>query len=634
MLVKMTKIEIVGPQRHFSATVDILYSLGILHLEGISESTSHQNLAVNDVPLSSKELESRRALQELYSRINGLLLILPGAGIDRSRPEEHEGGDPKALLPDLDDLEKTIRSLSDRKVSLEEKISVVSRDQRVMEVFAPLVANIKGTRNFEMTGLTIHREQRQVIPLLKAELLRLTKGEFELFSQDLDKETTVVLILYRKEFADGVNNLLFQKQISEIALPSDLRDRPFHEALVTLHALRDSLPRDLGTVVADLQALAGKHRTRIEAARDGVLDSLSKFQAYQKFGSTRYTFVICGWVPTDSLDDLSQRFSRAFRDDLLINRLEMREEEASRVPVALANAYALRPFEVLLSLMPLPKYGSIDPTPFLALFFPLFFGMMLGDVGYGLIGLGMVALARWKWGKNLMVKKATTVFSVACLFAIAFGFLYGELFGDFGHKVLHLKPLWRDRTEPEAIMSLLIFSVALGAFHILIGYVLGIIQAIREKSAHHVIDKVAMLMALSGIFFLVGWAAKFLPQEFMSTGAVLLIIALPVLVWADGFIAPIEVLSVVGNILSYARLMAIGLSGAVLAMVANKFGGIIPNIFLAAIVVLLMHALGLAMGLFSPSIHALRLHYVEFFMKFYKSGGIKYNPFSRTGGMQ
>jgi V/A-type H+-transporting ATPase subunit I len=69
-------------------------------------------------------------------------------------------------------------------------------------------------------------------------------------------------------------------------------------------------------------------------------------------------------------------------------------------------------------------------------------------------------------------------------------------------------------------------------------------------------------------------------------------------------------------------------------MVANKFGGIIPNIFLAAIVVLLMHALGLAMGLFSPSIHALRLHYVEFFMKFYKSGGIKYNPFSRTGGMQ
>ena len=506
MLVKMTKVEIVGPQKHFTAAVDILYSLGIMHLEGLSDSVSHRNVPVNDIALSPKELESRKTLQELYSRVNGLLLILPGAGFDRSRAQGGGGGRHRVGAAGSGRSERNIRSLSERKVALEEKIAVVTKYQRVLEVFAPLVGGIKGTKNFEMTGLTVHRDQRQVIPLLKAELQRITKGEFELFSQDIDKDTTTVLILYRKDHADAVNNLLFQRQISEIALPSDLRDRPFHEALLSLHALRETLPRDLEVVVADLQALAGKHRARIEVARDTILDALSKFQAYQKFGSTRYTFVICGWVPADGLAGLTERFARAFRDDVIINRLEMKEEEMDRVPVALSNSGPLRPFEVLLSLLQLPKYGAIDPTPFLAALLP---ALLRADAR------GHRVRARDRPGARPGGASASGGRTRWC----GAGDGLRGLVPLRNRIRLHLRRVLRRPRSPsppaqadlaraaraEALIASSSSSVGSGCFHVVLGLILGIVKAVREKStAPASWHKVGQAMALAGSVLLVG----------------------------------------------------------------------------------------------------------------------------------
>ena len=95
---------------------------------------------------------------------------------------------------------------------------------------------------------------------------------------------------------------------------------------------------------------------------------------------------------------------------------------------------------------------------------------------------------------------------------------------------------------------------------------------------------------------------------------------------------PLELLGTVGNILSYARIMAVGMASAVLALLANQFGSMINNVVLAVIVVVLIHALNLVLGIVDPTIQGLRLHYVEFFSKFYMAGGREYSPFQKTGG--
>ena len=128
-------------------------------------------------------------------------------------------------------------------------------------------------------------------------------------------------------------------------------------------------------------------------------------------------------------------------------------------------------------------------------------------------------------------------------------------------------------------------------------------------------------------------AIDVLPSAFFTPSVIGLLIAFPVLIIAEGLVAPIEFLSTLGNILSYARIMALGIASVMLAVVANRMVGMLGSAVVGIMFALLFHLVNFAIGLFSPTIHALRLHYVEFFGKFYSPGGVRYEPFGAwTGG--
>jgi V/A-type H+-transporting ATPase subunit I len=170
------------------------------------------------------------------------------------------------------------------------------------------------------------------------------------------------------------------------------------------------------------------------------------------------------------------------------------------------------------------------------------------------------------------------------------------------------------------------FTIALGAVHVVLGLVLAVIGAWRQGHRRQAVGRgltIAMI-ALSALALLA--AFKVLPSQLFTPAAIAVLIVFPVLVALEGIIAVVELMSAFGHILSYARIMALGTASLMLAIVANRMVGAMGSVLVGVAFALMFHLVNFAIGLFSPTIHALRLHYVEFFGEFYSPGGAAYRP--------
>jgi V/A-type H+-transporting ATPase subunit I len=239
-----------------------------------------------------------------------------------------------------------------------------------------------------------------------------------------------------------------------------------------------------------------------------------------------------------------------------------------------------------------------------------------------LAALGLILHARSKPGTVL--RNVSEIIGPCALFSIIAGFLYGELFGDLGTRWLGLKPILFSRED--ALIPFLLLAVALGAVHIVLGLGLGVASNIRRHPRAALGRGVSAVMIVLIVLALLA-AVDVLPKSFFTPVVIALLVAFPILIVLEGVVAPIELLSTLGNILSYARIMALGVASVMLAVVANRMVGAIGSVAVGILFALLFHLVNFAIALFSPTIHALRLHYVEFFGKFYSPGGVRYEPF-------
>jgi V/A-type H+-transporting ATPase subunit I len=323
---------------------------------------------------------------------------------------------------------------------------------------------------------------------------------------------------------------------------------------------------------------------------------------------------------------LSGSLQKNFAGSVVLEEIEIRTEDLDRIPVVLQNPQYFKPFENFTRLLPLPSYTSFDPTPFIGLFFPLFFGLILGDAGYGLVLFVLSVVMKRVAQKQRLFQDAIKILKVCSLYAIMFGLLYGEFLGDFGHKMLGLKPLFIDRQKN--IIPMLYFAMAIGLAHVTLGLAMGFVSALRRHTKK---EALAKLINIVFIFLIVALIITFIglfPELLTRPLIISIIVLCPLLLFSGGLLAPLELLKNIGNIISYARIMAIGLTSVLLANVANQLSGLTGDIFLGFIVGGIIHLIGIIIGVFSSSIHSLRLHYVEFFDKFIELGGRKYSPFS------
>ena len=362
---------------------------------------------------------------------------------------------------------------------------------------------------------------------------------------------------------------------------------------------------------------------------DGGND-IEQLEAVAQAGVTDRAFVISGWAPSERVPELRIELERAAGGQLVVD--EVSTPLAVDPPVLMRNRKLARPFEFLVRFLDLPRSGSLDPTVLMALFLPLMVGVMVGDLVYGMLLLVIALVVRRRFaGDSAAVRDLSRVFVAGAVWAMIFGALFGEALGDVGHK-LGLPALWFYRGGADAVTPLLLFSLALGTAHVVLGQLLGVWQSATAGRRVELINRSGSLLALGSVLALAGVAADRIPGATagallagggVAVGLVLLMVGRGALGFVMG---PLEFVGTLGNVLSYLRLAAVGLASTYLAMVANELS-VVGSIWLGVFVGMFFHALNLGLASFSPMIQALRLHYVEFFSKFYEGGGRPFRPF-------
>ena len=176
------------------------------------------------------------------------------------------------------------------------------------------------------------------------------------------------------------------------------------------------------------------------------------------------------------------------------------------------------------------------------------------------------------------------------------------------------------------MVPFLILAVSLGAVHMLLGLVIGAVNAYHTHRRQAIGRGLTALMLVLVIVALLA-SVEVLPRPLLTPVTTIVLLSLPVLVVVEGIVAPVEFLSTLGRVLSYSRIMALGTASVMLAVVANRMAGAFGSVLIGVLFAQLFHLVNFALGVMSPMIHALRLHYVEFFGNFYSPGGVAYRPF-------
>lgn len=401
---------------------------------------------------------------------------------------------------------------------------------------------------------------------------------------------------------------------------------------------------DISSREKELSSLA-KDKETVEYYYDSLTIKRDKASILSNIVKTKRSFYFDGWCPEASVKDV---------ENILNEKgcyYEFTEpEKDEETPVLLKQSKLAEPFEAITDLYSLPNSKEIDPTPFLAPFYFIFFGLMLSDAGYGLILSVACFILLKKFRLEGLMKKLITLFMYCGISTMFWGIMFGGVFGDFAAvfgrvalgKEIAINPVWFDPVKEP--MTLLVFSLILGAIHLFVG--MGIKAYMLIKSGH-VVDAVCDIflwyVLLIGLV-LFGVGGSLAPAAAVIGKWMSIIGALGILVTGGrskkgigkvtgGLGSLYGITSYLSDVLSYSRLLALGLATGVVAQVINTLGSLAGNGIVGTIILIIVVVIGtvfnIAINVLGSFVHSSRLQYVEFFGKFFEGGGVAFNPFSR-----
>lgn len=659
---KMTKVLIAGSKDKLKDTTDVLYSVESVHPIDFSPDEEGFSLGA---PLPSASDASQKLLKLRAAEKD--LEIEEKATKDKIEVSRVYGELNQALAAIDTDLAKAVEG----KNAVQGRIHDLENQKKLLEPFQGLPVNLELYRGYKalavFSGSVRNDPEAQLVQALK---------RFEVFKS---KDGKFVAVFVAREEAAEAQRVLVQNGFTEVPAPAGTGSPA--EVAKGIDEESARLHKSLEEANTSLDKLRKQHEALILASDEELSIQVEKAEFPLRVGTSEHAFVVDAWVPAKSVDALKAAVSSKCGESVSVEALEtvprrehLHPEEAhggaasahvlEEPPTNVVQKKPLSFFSYLTELINTPKYGEIDPTNVIAITFPLFFGLMVGDVGYGIPFMLLGALGLRKC-RSQEWRTISTMLLFGGVWATIFGmFLFGEAFG------MHFSPQWVPTTTSHVdypygnelswssmlhmnlpqigiisklnnVKLFLYATIWIGFAHLALGYAIGIYnETIRHGFKHAFFHKIGWTMILIGGAFLFSWIIDLLilnlpvgvtdPRFIISM--VLIIPGIAISFKGEGGAAILELPALMSNVVSYTRLAAIGMSKAGMALAFNMIaiemiapaGGIM--IIFAMLIFMLGHLMIFILAVISAGIHGIRLHYVELFQKFFEGGGLAFNP--------
>jgi len=623
----MYRTKLIGIKEDTFKLINVLRKMQVFHV--IESSRQGKEESYEDLRLQNAKIQ----LENLETRGSAILSHVESES-ETPSPEKRQIRSNEEIIKDLEDLlsviEPNIKKIEVEKEDLKSKIEHLSRYQPVLRQCQPLIQEIKKKPDLESNIIMFNRKSDLGLVEFEKEIKEKTKGLYEIISRRIDENYFAVLVLYNRDFQNAIQGYLASEKLSSFELSPELRN-------VNLVDTSAHIESSLEKLETTLESLENEKNKIIETPEFEKLvkiyneasDRISDFQLAEKMGGTEKTFEIEGFLPKSKRKMFDLELKNNFGNRILITKTKAKKD----APVLRKNPRLIRPFETITNLIQLPQYGSIDPTPLVFVFFIFFWGFMVGDVGYAAVIFSIAFILRIKFKKNQQqaLQNITEIFMMSCIAAMFFGIIYFEIFGDLGEIIAHdlhlpLKPILN---RYEEVQILLIISILIGYVIIIGGMLLGVYNNLKLGHMSHVYSNL-LLILIWGSIPVVLIIATISPDLFTTAilaDLIIIILSIVFLMKLDGIAGLIHVIERFSNILSFARLMAIGLVGAWMGFIGNNLIRQ-ENIFPLGIVMGLgLHLINIVILILSPTIHSMRLNVFEFFTQFVLEGGNSFKPY-------
>jgi V/A-type H+-transporting ATPase subunit I len=661
----MVKVNILA---HRCIKVDLLQrlqELEVIHIsdfepgaEARKEPTPLENDKIADEGLEARisDIQSTIGYLSRFEKESGLISRIVSPKIILS-PEQYgqivDHFEETVIIQECRDLERKRGDL----------LSEIGRVQALMGQLLPWInldVPLEDLAPTEYTTSLLGLLPPKMLPELMEKASSLTET-FELITVLQGKEGTYLVVIFHNAFQQHLLDLLKSLGFEEIKL-QDLKGTPGDLYQWCLSRIREL--RGMIQTVDEKSRELVHHRQNLQILYDHLSDQLERKKVESHFGQTPETFIIEGWIPAGKWPNFRDKLNEEF-DEFALTEVEQMDGESP--PIYLENPKPIRPFEVITELYGMPNSREYDPSPFLAPFFFIFFGLCLTDAAYGII-LTLTFLF-------FLQKYRATVGKIKLVWVLFFGGISASFMGAitggwFGDLVNYLPPsldfLRKGRAglmlfnPMDQVMIFLVIALILGFIQVCFGLVIRMVRNIRDGDwVEALCSPLAWLILINSIILASLGYRGTLPPFLKIIGLALVILSsLTIVLFTDrttpnrvvriawGVFELYGITSYLGDVLSYLRLFALGLATGVIAMVINFLGNIVagwPYVGWALFILIFTigHLFNIVINGLGAFVHTLRLQYVEFLPKFFQGGGRPFRPFRKnphytivTGGLQ